>query len=58
MKMDDFKWTAEDIRKARNDFSYNFIALDNIRNESYDIAIDCMTKCIELKENIISEEDS
>lgn len=44
------KWKAEDIKKAQRDFSYNFMRLDCIRTESYDVAIDCMTECIEKKD--------
>lgn len=44
------EWTVEDIKKAQRDFSYNFMRLDCIRTESYDVAIDCMTECIEKKD--------
>lgn len=47
--MAEFNWTADDIKRAQRDFSNNFMRLDCIRTESYDIAIDCMTECIESK---------
>ncbi len=45
--MSEFNWTVDDIERAQRDFSNNFMRLDCIRTESYDIAIDCMTECIE-----------
>lgn len=47
--MAEFNWTVEDIERAQRDFSYNFMQLDCIRTESYDVAIDCMTECVEHK---------
>ena len=47
--MAEFNWTVDDIKRAQRDFSNNFMRLDCIRKESYDVAIDCMTKCIEKK---------
>ena len=47
--MAEFNWTIDDIKRAQRDFSNNFMRLDCIRTESYDIAIDCMTECIENK---------
>jgi hypothetical protein len=47
--MAEFNWTVDDIKRAQRDFSNNFMRLDCIRTESYDVAIDCMTKCIEKK---------
>lgn len=47
--MTEFNWTVDDIKRAQRDFSNNFMRLDCIRTESYDIAIDCMTECIESK---------
>ena len=49
MQMAEFNWTVDDIKRAQCDFSNNFMRLDCIRTESYDIAIDCMTECIEKK---------
>ena len=47
--MAEFNWTVDDIKRAQRDFSNNFMRLDCIRTESYDVAIDCMTECIEKK---------
>ena len=47
--MAEFNWTVDDIKRAQCDFSNNFMRLDCIRTESYDVAIDCMTECIEKK---------
>lgn len=47
--MTEFNWTVDDIERAQRDFSYNFMRLGGIRTESYDVAIDCMTECIEKK---------
>lgn len=47
--MAEFDWTVDDIKRAQRDFSNNFMRLDCIRTESYDVAIDCMTECIEKK---------
>lgn len=47
--MAEFNWTVDDIERAQRDFSYNFMRLDCIRTESYNVAIDCMTECIEKK---------
>lgn len=47
--MAEFNWTIDDIKRVQRDFSNNFMRLDCIRTESYDVAIDCMTECIEKK---------
>ena len=47
--MAEFNWKVDDIERAQRDFSYNFMRLDCIRTESYDVAIECMTECIERK---------
>ena len=47
--MAEFNWTVDDIKRAQRDFSNNFMRLDGIRAESYDVAIDFMTECIEKK---------
>ena len=49
--MVEFNWSIEDIERAQRDFSNNFMRLDCIRTESYDVAIDCMTFCIEHKKD-------
>lgn len=55
--MAEFSWTVDDIERAQRDFSYNFMRLDCIRTESYDVAIDCMTECIEKKSADVSPSD-
>lgn len=55
--MAEFNWTVDDIKRAQRDFSNNFMRLDCIRTESYDVAIDCMTECIEKKASDVQPVD-
>ena len=50
--MSDAKWSVDEIKRAMQDFSNNFISLDCINSKSCDIAIDCMCECIMQNDNV------